>query len=84
MVVGFWFLYAVFAGFLTGPVMMNAGEECVVTDSPGVHFTTDWTLIFSDDCGDYYQYHLLYFLGFVVAGVLLIHGGTKTVWEKLR
>lgn len=84
ILVGFWFLYAVFAGFLTEPVIMNAGEQCVVTDSPGVHFTADWTLKFSDACGDYYPYHRLYFLGFVIAGIILIHGGMKTVWEEFR
>jgi hypothetical protein len=81
--VGCWFLYAVWAGYVTMPVIMNAGTDCVVTDSPGVHITPEWTLSIQDACGDYYRYHLLYFLGFNIVGVLLVHGGAKTVWEEL-
>jgi hypothetical protein len=84
MVVGFWFLYAVFAPFPIVPVNMGAGGDCEVTDSPGVHLDTDWTLDLRDACGDFYQYHILYFFGFIIAGILFLHGGAKTIWEEFR
>ncbi|WP_075936878.1 hypothetical protein [Halosegnis longus] len=84
IIVGIWFIYAVFAPYPLEPVNPDAGGTCEVTDSPGVHMTTDWTLKYRDACGDMYPYLPVYVIGFAISGILLIHGGARTVRDNFR
>lgn len=77
--VGVFLLYAALASFPFDPF-----TACLVTPSPGVHFSTDWTLQYRNACGGPYDYYRVYLLGFTLGGAILVGGGSATVREALR